>query len=88
MAQLVAHLHGMERVRGSNPLSSTTNFISYGKREWLYYIYPLSIKFRFYEAKEYCPLTKEQITLYKAVADDLPNKEGIERKGLILTAEK
>lgn len=23
MAQLVAHLHGMERVRGSNPLSST-----------------------------------------------------------------
>jgi hypothetical protein len=38
--------------------------------------------------KEYCPLRKEQITLYKAVADDLPNKEGIERKGLILTAEK
>lgn len=24
MAQLVAHLHGMERVRGSNPLSSTS----------------------------------------------------------------
>jgi SNF2 family DNA or RNA helicase len=42
------------------------------------------------EVKEYCPLTKEQITLYKAVADDLQNKvlsaEGIERKGLILTA--
>jgi hypothetical protein len=26
MAQLVARLHGMQKVRGSNPLSSTTFF--------------------------------------------------------------
>ncbi|MCK9584721.1 MAG: DEAD/DEAH box helicase [Candidatus Cloacimonetes bacterium] len=42
------------------------------------------------EMKEYCPLTKEQISLYQAVADDLQDKisssEGIERKGLILSA--
>lgn len=28
MAQLVAHLHGMERVRGSNPLSSTDTIMT------------------------------------------------------------
>ena len=42
------------------------------------------------EMKEYCPLTKEQISLYQAVTDDLQDKisssEGIERKGLILSA--
>ena len=42
------------------------------------------------EKKEYCPLTKEQISLYQAVADDLQDKisstAGIERKGLILSA--
>ena len=29
MAQLVARFHGMEEVRGSNPLSSTSFFLSY-----------------------------------------------------------
>lgn len=42
------------------------------------------------EMKEYCPLTKEQISLYQAVTDDLQDKissaEGIGRKGLILSA--
>jgi len=42
------------------------------------------------ESKEYCTLTKEQVTLYKAVADEVQREvekaEGITRKGLILAA--
>ena len=42
------------------------------------------------ETKSYCPLTKEQASLYAAVLADiderLTNSEGIERKGLVLAA--
>jgi len=42
------------------------------------------------ETKEYCILTKEQITLYKAVLNEMEEKihgsEGIDRKGMILSA--
>jgi superfamily II DNA or RNA helicase len=40
------------------------------------------------ELTEHCPLTKEQVTLYKAVVDELldaaTNTEGIERRGVVL----
>jgi SNF2 family DNA or RNA helicase len=42
------------------------------------------------EVKEWCPLTPEQATLYQAVVDDMLAKiddsEGIERRGLVLSA--
>ncbi|MER7501476.1 DEAD/DEAH box helicase [Nonomuraea pusilla] len=42
------------------------------------------------EVKEWCPLTAEQATLYRAVVDDMLAKidasEGIERRGLVLSA--
>lgn len=42
------------------------------------------------ESKEYCTLTKEQVSLYKAVADEViaqvQRAEGITRKGLVLSA--
>ncbi|MCF6475571.1 DEAD/DEAH box helicase [Nonomuraea sp. MG754425] len=42
------------------------------------------------EVKEWCPLTTEQATLYRAVVDDMLAKindsEGIERRGLVLSA--
>ncbi len=42
------------------------------------------------EIKDYCSLTKEQASLYKAVVDDMTEKisgaEGISRKGLVLSA--
>jgi len=41
------------------------------------------------ETKEYCTLTREQVTLYKAVLNEMEEKihgsEGIERKGMILS---
>ncbi len=42
------------------------------------------------ESKEYCTLTKEQVSLYKAVADEViaqvQEAEGIARRGLVLSA--
>ncbi|MEU8395549.1 DEAD/DEAH box helicase [Nonomuraea sp. NPDC048892] len=42
------------------------------------------------EVKEWCPLTTEQATLYRAVVDDMlariNDSEGIERRGLVLSA--
>ncbi len=42
------------------------------------------------ESKEYCLLTKEQVSLYQAVVDEIQSQinsaEGIERKGLMLAA--
>ncbi|MBR4401686.1 MAG: DEAD/DEAH box helicase [Synergistes sp.] len=42
------------------------------------------------ESREFCPLTREQATLYRAVASsfekNLPGSEGIKRRGVILAA--
>ena len=41
VAQLVAHLHGMQGVRGSSPLSSTNNPLEHREVAWFQRIFVL-----------------------------------------------